>query len=133
MFARFRFTLQYFDSYTWLCRQQYETLSWDPDKGVYTDTNRSVVLSYRSIEYALRNNITLPNHGGCFHQGPGLVANHDMSIYNNGALTFSTLNLFKTESYLAVAMVEKDNRTAVGSAYVSIVDGDPPQLAIRGK
>ncbi|KAK2162797.1 hypothetical protein LSH36_91g03086 [Paralvinella palmiformis] len=92
---------------------------------------RSVVLPYKGVVYALENGITLPNHGGCFHQGPGFVSNKDMSLYDDGTLSFNGLNMFKTETYLAVVMVEKDTRRSTGGVYIDVVDGDPPHLAIR--
>lgn len=66
------------------------------------------------------------DNGGCFKQGPGQIDT------NVGSLTFDTGNMKINNTYeFKVVAYKNDHDPAEASAFVTIVDGIPPEIEIK--
>jgi len=99
-------------NFTWFCREIEET--WP--------TIDAVSYPYTTAQLP---SVSVDN-GGCFKQGPGRIN------ITSGSLTFDTGNMKVNKTYEFKVQVFKDGHHPVKmAAYVTIVDGIPPEISIR--
>ena len=112
--------------------QEYESLGIDTDTGFYSDAQCSFVIPYNALNYAIHYNVSLlPDQGGCFRRGPGAICHKDMTLYNEGELSFSGMNMYISDTYLFRLILHEDGDWAVGYLFVEIEDGNPPDLTLK--
>ena len=99
-------------NFTWFCREIEET--WP--------TIDAVSYPYTTAQLP---GVSVDN-GGCFKQGPGRIDT------TSGSLTFDTGNMKVNKTYEFKVQVFKDGHDLVEmAAYVTIVDGVPPEISIK--
>ncbi|XP_071129607.1 polycystin family receptor for egg jelly-like isoform X3 [Mytilus edulis] len=103
---------QTFTNFTWYCREVGE--SWPVPMTVSSPYSTADLPS-----------VAIDN-GGCFKQGPGQIDT------NVGSLTFDTGNMKINKTYeFKVVAYKNDHDPAEASAFVTIVDGIPPEIEIK--